>query len=49
MQYVGDDDARSLRLYSNSEAIPAKNGEPEIKAGTLYFLKTAVGEYVRVQ
>jgi hypothetical protein len=49
MSYAGVDDGGSLRIYTSSEPVPLEKGEAEVKGRPVYFLKSALNEYIRVQ
>ena len=49
MSAVGKDDSRKYSIYASREAIPAQEGEVEHTGAPVYFLKTGLGEFVKVQ
>jgi len=46
---TGVDDAGALRIYTSTEPVPLEKGEEEVKGRPVYFLKSALNEYIRVQ
>jgi len=49
MTAIGKDDAGKYSVYISREAIPPQDGEVERRGAPVYFLKTGLGEFIKVQ
>ena len=49
MTAIGKDDSGKYTIYTSHEEIPPQVGEKERQGVAVYFLKTGLGEFVKVQ
>jgi len=49
MSTVGTEDGGVVHIYASTEPVPMEKGEAEAKGKPVYYLKTGINEYIRVQ